>query len=284
MFNRLKVYLSFVRFSHSVFALPFALAGALLAARHAPLTWAKVAWILVAMVAARSAAMGFNRLVDARFDALNPRTANREIPRGAMSIREAGVFVTIASLVFVYGAWRLNPICFALSPVALAIVFWYSLAKRYTTWTQLFLGLAMAVAPVGGWLAVGGRGGWEPWLLALAIGTWVGGFDVLYACQDLAFDRAHGLRSIPARFGVPIALAISRGMHVVTIICLLALGAVAPLPTFYYAGVGGVALLLAYEQSLVRPSDLSQVKRAFDLNGYVGILYLVVLALSLWRA
>jgi 4-hydroxybenzoate polyprenyltransferase len=283
MLNRLIVYLSFVRFSHSVFALPFALAGALLAARQAPLTWPKVAWILVAMVAARSAAMGFNRLVDARFDALNPRTANREIPRGAMSTREAAAFVVVAALAFVYSAWRLNSICFALSPVALAIVFWYSLAKRYTTWTQLFLGLAMAVAPVGGWLAVGGRSGWEPWLLALAIGTWVGGFDVLYACQDLAFDRAHGLRSIPVRFGVPIALAISRAMHVVTIACLLALGAVTPLPPFYYAGVGGVAVLLAYEQSLVRPSDLSQVKRAFDLNGYVGILYLVVLALSLWR-
>ena len=283
MFKRLTVYLSFVRFSQSVFALPFALAGALLAARQAPLTWLKVAWILVAMIAARSAAMGFNRLVDARLDALNPRTANREIPRGAMSTREAVVFVVVAALTFVYSAWRLNPICFALSPVALAIVFWYSLAKRYTTWTQLFLGLAMAVAPVGGWLAVGGRGGWEPWLLALAIGTWVGGFDVLYACQDLAFDRAHGLRSIPARFGVPSALAISRAMHVVTIVCLLALGAVTPLPRFYYAGVAGVAVLLAYEQSLVRPSDLSQVKRAFDLNGYVGILYLVVLALSLWR-
>jgi 4-hydroxybenzoate polyprenyltransferase len=284
MLNRLIVYLRFVRFSHSVFALPFALAGALLAARQVPLTWSKVAWILVAMVAARSAAMGFNRLVDARFDALNPRTANREIPRGIMSTREAAAFVVVASLMFVYSAWRLNSICFALSPVALAIVFWYSLAKRYTTWTQLFLGLAMAVAPVGGWLAAGGQSGWEPWLLALAIGTWVGGFDVLYACQDLAFDRAHGLRSIPVRFGVPIALAISRGMHVITIACLLALGAATSLPAFYYAGVGGVALLLAYEQSLVRPSDLSQVKRAFDLNGYVGILYLVVLALSLWRA
>ena len=278
MLTRLKVYLSFVRFSHSVFALPFAFAGALLAARHAPVTWRTVAWILVAMVAARSAAMGFNRLVDARLDALNPRTANREIPRGVMSKAEASVFVSASSLVFVLAAWRLNAMCLWLSPVALAIVFWYSLAKRVTTWTQLFLGLAMAIAPVGGWLAVGGRGGWEPWLLALAIGTWVGGFDVLYACQDIDFDRAHDLRSIPVRFGVPAALAISRAMHVVTIACLVALAWATPLPTFYYFGVGVVALLLVYEQSLVRADDLSQVKRAFDLNGYVGILYFLVLA------
>ena len=178
---RLRTYASFVRFSHSVFALPFALAGALLAAQHATVTWRTIGWILVAMVAARSAAMGFNRLVDARLDALNPRTAGRELPRGVMSRREAIAFVLVSSIVFVFASWQLNPLCFLLSPVALAIVFWYSLAKRYTTWTQLFLGLAMAVAPVGGWLAVGGRAGWEPWLLALAIGTWVGGFDVIYA-------------------------------------------------------------------------------------------------------
>jgi 4-hydroxybenzoate polyprenyltransferase len=282
MFERVRVYLSFVRFSHSVFALPFALAGALLAARHVTLTWSAVGWILVAMVAARSAAMGFNRLADARLDALNPRTANRELPRGAMTIREATLFVVAASLVFVYAAWRLSPLCLALSPVALAIVFWYSLAKRYTTWTQLFLGLAMAVAPVGGWLAAGGRGGWEPWLLALAIGAWVGGFDVLYACQDVEFDRAHGLRSIPVQFGVRTALWISRAMHVIAVICLLALSWVTPLPWFYDAGVGGVALMLVYEQSLVSAGDLSQVKRAFDLNGYVGILYLVILAASIY--
>ncbi len=280
MIDRVRTYLSFVRFSHSVFALPFALSGALLAARHAPVGWPVVGWILVAMVAARSAAMGFNRLADARFDALNPRTANREIPRGMMSVGEATVFVTASSIVFMVAAWRLNPICLLLSPVALAIVFWYSLAKRFTTWAQLFLGLAMAVAPVGGWLAVGGRGGWEPWLLGLAIGVWVGGFDVLYACQDVEFDRRHDLRSIPARFGVPAALIISRVMHLVAIVCLLALGRVTPLLPFYYAGVGLVALLLVYEQSLVRADDLSQVKRAFDLNGYVGILYLAVLAAS----
>ena len=280
--NRLFVYASFVRVGHSVFALPFALAGALLAAQHTPVAWATVVWILVAMVAARSAAMGFNRLVDARMDALNPRTAMRELPRGAMSRREAVVFVAVASVVFVFAAWNLNPICFALSPVALAIVFWYSLAKRYTTWTQLFLGLAMAVAPVGGWLAVGGRGGWEPWLLALAIGTWVGGFDVLYACQDLEFDRAHGLRSIPVRFGVPASLAISRLLHALAVACLVGLAFVTPLGSVYFAGVAIVAAMLAYEQSLVRADDLSQVKRAFDLNGYVGILYLLMLMVALY--
>jgi 4-hydroxybenzoate polyprenyltransferase len=166
--------------------------------------------------------------------------------------------------------------------VALAIVFWYSLAKRFTTWTQLFLGLAMAIAPVGGWLAVGGRGGWEPWLLALAIGAWVGGFDVLYACQDLDFDRAHGLRSIPVRFGVPRSLAISRAMHVIAVLCLFALAWVTPLSPLYYGGVAGVAVLLVYEQSLVRADDLSQVKKAFDLNGYVGIYYLLVLAACIY--
>src|SRR5687768_9102808 len=196
MLSRLSVYLSFVRFSHTVFALPFAFAGALLAARHVGITWSAVGWILVAMVSARSAAMGFNRLVDARLDAINPRTATREIPRGAMSVREAAAFIAGSSALFVVAASQLNTLCLALSPIALAIVFWYSLAKRYTTWTQLYLGLAMAVAPVGGWLAVGGRGGWEPWLLAFAIGAWVGGFDVLYACQDIEFDRAHGLGSI----------------------------------------------------------------------------------------
>ncbi|HEY7285720.1 MAG TPA: UbiA-like polyprenyltransferase [Vicinamibacterales bacterium] len=282
MLTRLRTYASFVRISHSVFALPFALAGAVLAARHTPVTWTTIGWILVAMVGARSAAMGFNRLVDARSDALNPRTARRELPTGAMTRNEAIVFVSVASLVFVAAASQLNAVCLVLSPVALAIVFWYSLAKRYTTWTQLYLGLAMAVAPVGGWLAVGGGPGWEPWLLALAIGTWVGGFDVLYACQDLEFDRTHRLHSIPVRFGVRGSLAISRALHVVTIACLLALALVTPLGPIYFAGVFIVAALLAYEQSLVSAEDLSQVKLAFDLNGYVGILYLVVLIVSLY--
>ena len=287
MKTRLRTYASFVRFSHSVFALPFALTGALLAL-HRLGEWAPAAsawrllWVSVAMVTARSAAMGFNRLVDASHDALNPRTAGREIPRGAMTRREAGVFIAVSSLGFVFAAWKLGTVCFVLSPVALAIVFWYSLAKRVTTYTQLFLGLAMAIAPVGGWLAAGGRSGAEPWLLGLAIGTWVGGFDVLYACQDLDFDRAHGLRSIPVRFGVPGSLRISRVMHVVTVLCLAMLGPVADLGPVYLAGVAGVAALLAYEQSLVREHDLSQVKRAFDLNGYVGLLYLAATATAIY--
>jgi 4-hydroxybenzoate polyprenyltransferase len=280
--GKLTTYLSFVRFSHSVFALPFALTGALLAWRDHPFSWSQVAWIVVCMVGARSAAMGFNRLADARHDALNPRTKMRELPRGAMSRAEATIFVIVSSAVFVYGSSRLNAICFLLSPVALAIVFWYSLAKRYTAYTQFFLGLAMAVAPVGGWIAAGGRGGAEPWLLGLAIGLWVGGFDILYACQDLDFDLGHGLRSIPTRFGVSRSIQLSRVMHVAAVASMVALWQVARLPSLYLAGVAIVAILLTYEQSLVRDDDLSQVKKAFDLNGYVGIVYFVVTALSLY--
>jgi 4-hydroxybenzoate polyprenyltransferase len=278
----LSTYLSFVRVSHTVFALPFALTGALLAWRTGGFSIANLGWITVSMVAARSAAMGFNRLVDARHDALNPRTAGRELPRGLISRREASVFVAISSGVFVFAAFRLNVLCGVLSLVALAVVFWYSLAKRYTSYTQIFLGLAMAVAPVGGWLAAGGGSGWQPWLLGLAIGLWVGGFDVLYACQDVEFDRAHGLRSMPVRFGVRRAITMSRVMHVATVVCMAALWPVASLPVSYLAGVAGVAVLLSYEQSLVSDSDLSQVKRAFDLNGWVGIVYFVSTAASLY--
>jgi 4-hydroxybenzoate polyprenyltransferase len=280
--RKVATYLSFVRFSHSVFALPFALTGALLAWRDHPFSWAQVGWIALCMVSARSAAMGFNRLVDARYDALNPRTAMRELPRGAMSRGDATMFVAVSSLVFMYAASRLSTLCLALAPVALVIVFWYSLAKRVTTYTQFFLGLALAIAPVGGWIAAGGRGGVEPWLLGLAIGLWVGGFDILYACQDVEFDRGHGLRSIPARFGVPAAIRLSRVMHVATVIAMAALWRGANLPALYLVGVAIVAVLLFYEQSLVRDDDLSQVKKAFDLNGWVGIVYFATTALALY--
>jgi 4-hydroxybenzoate polyprenyltransferase len=173
-------------------------------------------------------------------------------------------------------------LCLALSPLALAIVFWYSLAKRVTTYTQLFLGLALAIAPVGGWIAAGGRGGIEPWLLGLAIGLWVGGFDILYACQDVEFDRGHGLRSIPARFGIASAIRLSRLMHVGAIVAMAALWRGANLPSLYLVGVAIVAVLLFYEQSLVSDTDLSQVKKAFDLNGWVAIVYFATTALAVY--
>jgi 4-hydroxybenzoate polyprenyltransferase len=286
----LKTYASFIRVSHSVFALPFALVGALLAAAERPVAPIRILWIVLAMVTARSAAMAFNRIVDARWDALNPRTANREIPTGKLSSVQAIAFLVATSAAFVASTWPLGMVCFALAPVALAIVFWYSLAKRVTSYTQFFLGLAMAVAPVGGWLAAGGSAEqlvtqpwlWPPLWLALAIGTWVGGFDVLYACLDLTFDRAHGLRSIPVRFGVATSLLISRALHVLTIACLVALGLARPLGPVYFGGVAAVALLLFYEQTLVREDDLSQVKKAFDLNGYVGILYLITTGVAVY--
>ncbi len=283
MLTRLQTYASFVRISHTVFALPFALVGALLAARASvapPWSWTRVGWILVCMLMARSAAMGFNRLADAAHDARNPRTAMRELPSGRMARGEAIVFVVAASLLFMASAWMVSPLCFALAPVALAIVFWYSLAKRYTHYAQMFLGLAMAVAPVGGWIAMGGPLSPVPFFLGVAIGTWVGGFDVLYACQDYDVDRREGMRSVPVRFGIPGALRFSRVLHVITVASLVLVGVVAGLSTVYTAGVAGVAVLLLYEQSLVRADDLSQVKRAFDLNGWVGMLYLATTAFA----
>ncbi|MCY3842671.1 MAG: putative 4-hydroxybenzoate polyprenyltransferase [Acidobacteria bacterium] len=279
--GRLRTYASLVRLSHTVFALPFALTGAMLAAVETPLTAARLAWIVAAMATARTAAMGFNRLVDARSDALNPRTRSRELPRGLVSRREAAVLVGVSSAAFVAVTSRISALCLALSPVALGIVFWYSLAKRYTTWTQVYLGIALAVAPVGGWIAAGGGAGWEPWLLAIGTGTWVAGFDILYACQDVEFDRSQGLRSIPARFGVARALTIARAFHVLTVAALASLAWVVPLGPVYLAGVAGVAALLAYEQSLVRPGNLSRVGQAFDLNGYVGVLYCVATAVAI---
>ena len=284
MWARLRTYSAFVRISHTVFALPFALVGGLLAMTHVGFQWWRVWWIVGCMVAARSAAMGFNRLVDARFDARNPRTAMRELPAGRMSVREAWIFVAGASIAFVACTIPLGRTCLILSPVALAIVFWYSLAKRVTTYTQAFLGLAMAVAPIGGWLAAGGSLGPEPLWLGFAIGSWVAGFDILYACQDLEVDRREGLHSIPARFGVAPSITMSRVLHVLTIVALVQVGLLDNLGPVYFAGIAAVAALLVFEQSLVSADDLSQVKRAFDLNGWVGLLYFVTTSAAVyWR-
>ena len=283
MIERARTYLSFVRFSHSVFALPFALTGALLASRQHPVTWRHVLWIVVCMVTARSAAMGFNRLVDARFDAANPRTSSREIPSGRMSTTEATIFVMVMSIAFVGAAAQLSWLCFVLSPVALIVIFWYSLAKRYTWATQFFLGLAMAIAPVGGWLAAGGGRGWEPWMLGLAIALWVGG---LRRAVCLPGSRRRSTPAPEVDSGALRRGALACGSRArctsARSSCLALLGFIAGLGPVYFFGVAAVAGLLVYEQSLVSATDLSNVKLAFDLNGYVGILYFVITAISVY--
>jgi 4-hydroxybenzoate polyprenyltransferase len=271
-------YANFVKLPHTVFALPFALVGAVLATRVAAITIGTVFWIIVAFTAARYAAMGFNRIADRRLDALNPRTRSRELPAGSISLLEARISVIIASLLFVLAAWQLNPLCLALSPVALAWVFFYSYTKRFTTWSHVVLGLGLAIAPVGGYLAV--SGGWsDPWwmLAALAVGvaTWVAGFDVLYALQDVAFDRQHGLYSVPVAFGETGALIVARVLHSVTVLALVAAGLAADLGAFYWVGVGLATALLAYEHSLVRANDLSRLDAAFfTMNGVISISFL----------
>jgi 4-hydroxybenzoate polyprenyltransferase len=261
-----------IRFSHSVFALPFALTSAVLAAREG-LTLRQVAWIVVAMVGARSAAMGFNRLVDQAIDAQNPRTAVRELPRGALSRREVWAFVLVSAGAFVLASAMLNPLCLALSPVALAIVFGYSYTKRFTAASHLALGLALAVAPVGAWLAIRGAFDWPPLLLALAVLLWVAGFDTIYACQDVDFDRKASLHSLPVRLGVRHALGVARVMHALAVLLLLALYGLVPLHPLYLAGLLAVAGLLAWQHSLVREDDLSRVMQAFNLNGWVSLGY-----------
>ena len=282
LLGRVVAYGRMIRFPHSVFALPFALTAAVLAAREGGITGGQVFWIVVAMVAARSAAMGFNRLVDHAIDGRNPRTAIRELPRGVLSRGEVVAFVVLSSAVFVLAAGMLNPLCLALSPVALAIVLGYSFTKRLTSASHLVLGLALAVAPMGAWLAVRGRFDVVPAVLSLAVLLWVAGFDTIYACQDVEFDRGEGLHSFPARLGVARALGLARAMHVLAVLLLLALYWLASLHPFYLVGVAGVAALLAWEHTLVRADDLSRVMQAFNLNGWVSLGYFVSTAVAAW--
>jgi 4-hydroxybenzoate polyprenyltransferase len=284
LLSRAGDYGRMIRFSHSVFALPFAMTSVTLASREGGLQARTLAWIVVAMVAARSAAMGFNRLVDQAIDARNPRTASRELPRGVLSRREVWFFVVLSTAAFVLAAGMLNPLCLALSPLALLIVFGYSYTKRFTDLAQLALGLSLAVAPVGAWLAIRGRFDAVPLVLGLAVVLWVAGFDTIYACQDVEFDRREGLRSIPARLGTARALRVARLLHVGAIAALAALYALTPLHPCYLAGVAAVAALVAWEHTLVRPGDLSQVMRAFNLNGWVGLFYLAFAVAAAWLA
>jgi len=269
---RILAYGRMIRFSHSVFALPFALTAAVLAVRD-EVRAAPLFWIVVAMVGARSAAMGFNRLADHWLDARNPRTAARELPRGVLSRGEAWAFVVVSAGAFVLAAGMLNPLCLALSPLALLMVFGYSYTKRFTALSHLALGLALAVAPVGAWLAIRGRLGPAPVVLGLAVLAWVAGFDTIYACQDVEFDRAQGLHSWPRRLGVAGALRVARGLHLGAVGLLAWLYWLAPLHPLYLAGVGAVALVLVYEHSLVSADDLSRVMAAFNLNGWVSLGY-----------
>jgi len=274
--GRIGLYGRMIRFSHSVFALPFALSSAVIAAGTG-ISGRQVAWILVAMVGARSAAMGFNRLADQPFDARNPRTAGRELPRGAISRGEVWVFVAASAATLVVAAAMLNPLCLALSPVALLIVFGYSYTKRFTALSHVFLGLALAIAPMGAWLAIRGRFEAPPVVLGLAVLFWVAGFDTIYACQDEAFDRAEGLHSLPARLGTRRALVLARVFHVIAVALLAAVYALAPLHPIYLAGVGVVAGLLIYEHSLVRADDLSRIDAAFfTVNGWISLGYFAV--------
>ncbi|MEN9509156.1 MAG: 4-hydroxybenzoate octaprenyltransferase [Gemmatimonadota bacterium] len=285
---------NFVKLPHTVFAMPFALVGVLFASVKATVTPAMVGWVVVAFTSARFAAMAFNRLVDRDIDAINPRTAMRELPAGTLTVGQARASIVVTSALFVFASWRLNPLCFALSPVALLWVLGYSYTKRFTRWSHLWLGLGLSIAPVGGYLAI--TGVWsDPWwlLCALALGVmcWTGGFDTIYALQDAAFDKKHGLHSIPSTFGVDRAIWIARGLHVVAFMSFVAVMASAPLgreipawsTRLLWVAVFGSALMLVWEHRLVKPHDLSKVDAAFfTMNGLISLGFLAAVGVARW--
>jgi 4-hydroxybenzoate polyprenyltransferase len=270
-------YANLVKLPHTLFALPFALVGVVLASEIAPVTGPAIFWVVVAFSASRFAAMGFNRIVDRHIDARNPRTAAREIPMGKISVPGARLAVILASAIFVVAAGQLNPLCLALAPVALALVLFYSYTKRFTRWSHLVLGLGLGIAPAGGYLAITGT--WStPWLLlpllSLAVTMWVGGFDILYALQDVDFDRAENLHSLPSRLGEERALLTSRLLHTLSVLALFVVGTMANAGWLYYMGTVVVMLLLAWEHSLVRPGDYSRMNAAFfTMNGVISVVF-----------
>jgi 4-hydroxybenzoate polyprenyltransferase len=279
LLQKLRNYAGLVRFSHTVFALPFAFASLVLAWPSHPITLRTILWILVCMIGARTAAMGFNRLADRKFDAVNPRTQAWELPKGTVKTWEAVLLTIVASIIFVFGAYQLNWTCFILSPVALAVIFFYSLTKRFTWASHLFLGVALSLAPIGAWLAVTGspldlKDLVVPLCLGLAVVFWLAGFDIIYSLQDREFDRAQGLHSIPVRFGVAWALRLSTIFHMCTIVFLALVGIAAQSGVIYWIGCLAVSLILSWEHLIVRPNDLSRINRAFfDFNAYVSIGY-----------
>ena len=268
-------YANFVKLPHTLFALPFALLGVLAASRAAPVTGRTVLLVVVAFSAARWAAMGFNRVADLRYDTANPRTLNRELPRGALTLAQAWLSIVVAAALFVVAAGLLNPLCLKLSPVALAWVLTYSLAKRFTWWPHLWLGLSLAIAPVGGYLAVTGQWSTPAWLLlavTLAVATWVAGFDIFYALPDAGFDRDQGLRSAVVRLGERRAILLAKLLHGLTIPALALFGWGAGFGPWYFAGLVAAAGILVYEHRLVRPGDLSRLDAAFfTMNGVMSV-------------
>jgi 4-hydroxybenzoate polyprenyltransferase len=278
--QRLRLTLEMIKFEHSVFALPFALTGALLAWREDHFATAdlyrRLGWIVIAMISARSAAMTFNRILDAGIDARNRRTAARAIPAGLLSARFAWMFTIAAATVFIVSAYQLGAVCFWLSPVALAVLLLYSYSKRFTNWSHLWLGFALGIAPAAAFLAI--RGSLDPRILLLtaAVTFWTAGFDIIYACQDFAFDCTEGLCSVPRRFGILRALLISRVLHAFMVLCLVALVISFHLGSLSFVGIATVIALLVYEHGLVRPTDLSRVNAAFfTVNGYISVLFFV---------
>ncbi len=281
IFSNIKITLDMIKWEHSIFALPFALCGALLAAGGLP-TAAQLGWIVLCMVSARSAAMAFNRLADAQIDAANPRTATRAIPTGALSQKFVGTFVLVSCAIFVLAAAQLNRLTLYLSPIALAVILLYSYTKRFTRWSHVVLGLALGIAPAAAWIGVRGSLDARILLLTAAVTFWVGGFDVLYACQDIDFDRANALNSIPQAYGIRKALLISRTLHLLMLGLLVALVLLFGLGKLAIAGVAAVAMLLAYEHSLVSSNDLSKLNAAFfTMNGVIALVFFAFVAADL---
>jgi 4-hydroxybenzoate polyprenyltransferase len=260
-----------IKIEHSIFALPFAFASALLAAQGIP-ELDKIVWITVAMVTARAAAFGFNRIIDRKIDALNPRTANREIPSGKIKLWEASVFTFLCIILFVYSAWMLNPLCFKLSPIAVMILFLYSYTKRFTWACHFVLGISLAIAPLGAWIAVRGSFDWEIIPMVITVIFWLAGFDTLYALWDVDFDRRFGIYSIPKVFGIRKAINLARLFHLLAWSFLLITGVVFNLNVFYWLGMAVTAFLFIKEHSLVKPNDLSKLNLAFfNMNGYISL-------------
>ncbi|MEY2412166.1 MAG: 4-hydroxybenzoate polyprenyltransferase [Acidobacteriaceae bacterium] len=279
--HNLRITLEMIKWEHSIFALPFALCGAMLAARGLP-TPNQLAWIIVAMVAARSAAMAFNRLADASIDAANPRTRTRALPAGMLSPSFVTAFVLISSAIFVLAAWRLNRMALLLAPVALAVLLLYSYTKRFTRWSHLVLGFALGMAPAAAWIAVRGALDARILLLTAAVTFWVAGFDILYACQDYQHDQQAGLHSIPRYFGIRHSLWVARGFHLLMLLDLIILLQVFGLGRLTLAGIVIVALLLAYEHSLLAADDLSKLNAAFfTMNGVISVVFFLFVAADL---